>query len=53
MTAGEKREEAPEEDAVTILGAIIDAFDDDMEEKMTKAQDFKSSRYRPLHSRYD
>jgi hypothetical protein len=24
-----------------------------MEEKMTKAQDFKSSRYRPLHSRYD
>jgi hypothetical protein len=30
-----------------------DVVDDDKEEKMTKAQDFKSSRNRPLHSCYD
>jgi hypothetical protein len=33
--------------------SIRDAVDDNMEEKMTKAQDFKSSCNRSLHSRYD
>jgi uncharacterized protein YunC (DUF1805 family) len=50
VTAGGKRGEtgkAPE------VPTIRDAVDDDMEKKMTKAQDFKSSRNRPLHSRYD
>jgi hypothetical protein len=32
---------------------IKDAVDDNMEKKMTRAQDFISSRNRPLHSRYD
>jgi hypothetical protein len=32
---------------------IRDVVDDDMEEKTMKTQDFKPSRNRPLHSRYE
>ena len=60
MTAGGNRgedREGTEGDTVTALGAdpsaIKDAVDDGAAEKMTKAQDFKFSRNRPLHSRYD
>ena len=36
-----------------MIMSIRDAVDDDKEKKTTEAEDFKSSRTRPLHSRYD
>ena len=52
-----KKGKVSEGDAVTVLGvdpsAIRDAVDDGTTEKTTEAQDFKFSRNRPLHSRYD
>jgi hypothetical protein len=47
VTAGGKREKAPERDAVTVLGARP------IYQKTTEVRDVKSSRNRLLHSCYD
>jgi hypothetical protein len=50
MTAGGKKGETGKAPGVPTLR---DAVDDDMEKKMIKVHDFKSSHNRLLHSRYD